>query len=133
MYLQVLHGQPPSPRLPGSDMRTNQANKLRHSWRLGPHIVLGVQDNLVVCKADRHAFHHGDFVTVLATVDLSSKFTYNTKSVRATFKPIQIIRLATFTMVKELFPLEDLNADDVDMVVDSSPARAKISLDPSLV
>ena len=96
--------------------------------------MLGVQENLVVRKADRHAFHHGDFVTVLATVDLSSKFSYNTKSVRATFKPIQIIRLATFTMVKELFPLQDVNSDVVDMEVDStiSPTRAEISLDPSL-
>lgn len=116
-------------------MRASSANRLRHSWRADEGVVLGVQESGVVRKADRHAFHRGDFVCVLATVDLSSRIVYNTKHVRATFKPVQVIRLAPFTIVKELFPLaETTTSDDVDMVQEGhiQRTRAQITLDPSL-
>ena len=85
-------------------------------------------------KADRHAFHRGDFVSVLATVDISSRLVFNRKKVRATFKVVQVIRLASSTLVKELFPSLPVPGEDVEMQKEGYEGRTRIalSLDPSL-
>ena len=75
-------------------------------------------------------------VLPFVTVDISSKFTYNRKIVRATFKPIQMIRLGTYMLVRDLSPpAKDVERDDDEMHQSGGGVhtRAEIALDPNLL
>lgn len=99
---------------------------MRHQWKRGTGIVLGVQEGGQVRAADYRAFRKGDFVSVLASIDLSRKKKYNVVEARATFRPLQVIRLtpASPAIGRAVGPAPDITAEQNAVV----PRRAQASM-----
>lgn len=95
-------GVEPSKRVDRNDTRHVAATKMRRNWALGEGISLGIQENGIVRPADHRVFHRGDFVSIVATIEISCKREFNRINVRTTFKPVQMVRLATAAMAKQI-------------------------------
>ena len=78
--------------------------KLRHEWRAGTAVRVAVQDQNTIRQANFREIRRGDFVEVLATMDINERWRYNKKEVFVTWKPIHVVRLATAATVRDVIP-----------------------------
>ena len=80
------------------------ASNLRRKWRTTQAVRIVVQEQNTIRQANAREIRKGDFVEVLATVDISERWRYNKKEVYVTWKPIHVVRLATAAIVRDVLP-----------------------------
>ncbi|KAI0087681.1 hypothetical protein BDY19DRAFT_907136 [Irpex rosettiformis] len=102
--------------LPPADPMNNyvtQATAMRREWAVVNGVRIGVQEQNVVRRASAMEIRKGDFVDVTATLSIRVKRQYNSKQVYVTFKPIQVVRLATAAIVKNVVVEKTLQTEDM--------------------
>ncbi len=96
-----------APTIDVADKRSVEAAKLFRQWKLAEGVRIGIQEGGKLQPADHRAIRRGDFVDVVATLNIVNKRDVTENYIHIGLNPIQVVRLASMHAVKRVKEVED--------------------------
>lgn len=78
------------------------ARRIKKAWGITEKLVLGFQKGVQVFPCDYKRFHKGDFIDVLASVDISTFKRHGQSVVSVRLRPRRIIQLMPATRISDI-------------------------------